>query len=206
MPENILKDEFKRYEQNKKFIKNQEENVKENNSDNEAKDLNNDKNKNSENDDLDISNNTYSLNNTNTQIKKSDFTENKNDHENKNENNSISASESENANFNFKLNNNLKNHLIIDDNFKRYSGSEDLTNNDKEEINKIIANLPNELGQKITEDLTNEILNELFKEEVDEKDNLLSYKKDIKHPSNNSMLGLVSKESMSAISHSPGRK
>ena len=206
LPENILKDEFKRYEQPKKFNNNQEENVKEKIIDNEAKDLNNDKNKNSENDDLDISNNTYSLNNTNNQIKKLDFIENKNYHENKNENNSISASESENANFNFKINNNLKNHINKDDKYKRYSESEDLTNNDKEEINKIIANLPNELEQKITEDLTNEILNELFKEEVDEKDNLLSYKKDIKHPSNNSMLGLVSKESMSAISHSPGRK
>ena len=206
LPENILKDEFKRYEQPKKFNNNQEENSKENNIDNEVKDMNNDKNKNSENDDLDLSNNTYSLNNTNNQIKKSDFIENKNDHDNRNENNSISASESENANFNFKLNNNLKNHINTDDNYKRYSESEDLTNNDKEEVNKIIANLPNELEQKIIEDLTNEILNELFKEEVDEKDNLLSYKKDIKHPSNNSMLGLVSKESISAISHSPGRK
>ena len=201
-PDNILRDEFKRYEQTKKFNNNnnQEENVKENNIDNEAKDMNNDKNKNLENDDLDISNNTYSLNNTNNQIKKSDFVENKN------ENNSVSISESENANFNFKLNNNLKYNLKRCDNYKRYSESEDLANNDKEEINTLIANLPNELEQKITEDLTNEILDEIFKEEVDEKDNLLSYKKDIKHPSNNSMLGLVSKESMSAISRSPGRK
>lgn len=209
IPANILKDEFKRYEQSKKINNNnnnQEENIKENNIDNEAKDINNDKNKNSENEELDISNNTYSLNNTNTQIKKSDFIDNKNGKGNKNENNSISASESENTNFNFKINNTLKNNLNADDNYKRYSESEDMTNNDKEEINKIITNLPNELEQKITEDLTNEILNDIFKEEIDEKDNIISYKKDIKHPSNNSMLGLVSKESMSAISHSPGRK
>ena len=102
--------------------------------------------------------------------------------------------------------NNQKDNPI--NNNKIYNENDDLRDNDDEfeKNRKIMMNITNEINKKITDELTNEIIKELFKEEIENKCNLLSYKKNIKKQSNSSINGLSNKDNISVISHSPGRK
>ena len=207
----ILKNEFKKYEQNKKFInQNNENNIKNNNKINEnnidckknlIKDYENMENKNNESSSEDI----------NLPLKKFKLIENKIEKNEQNENsNNNSIKDIESINKNNYLYFNLKKNFgfdINEENNKRYNENNDVTKSDNLEENKqIFMNIPSEIEKQITEDLTNEIINDLFKYEIENKDNLLSYKKDIKHQSNSNISGAISKESFSALSHSPGRK
>ena len=105
---------------------------------------------------------------------------------------------------------------ISDNTNKRYIENDDIISNEQSlddnnnlEENKnenILSNIPKELEQQITDNLTNEIINELFQDEIKNKYNLLKPKKTIKKQSNNSITNGFSKENISIISNSPGRK
>ena len=72
-----------------------------------------------------------------------------------------------------------------------------------------MTKIPNDKNKKIIEELTNKIIYDLIKEEIEEKCNLLSYKKNTKRQSNNSINSvnaISNKENISVVSHSPGRK
>ena len=102
-------------------------------------------------------------------------------------------------NFDFKPNDEINN--------KRYRESDELLDNGiNEEDKKLLRNIPKDIEEKLAVELTNEIINNLLKIEIENKDNLLTYKKDSKRPSNSSITAVVNKESKSSISRSPGRK
>ena len=190
--EKIFIDEFKKYEQNKEFhdIKEKKEKNINNN------DINSDKHNNTFSEDIYLPFKNPELNINKNEINN---IKEKNEAQNKNINDIHSIY------FNLKKNLNLKTNE--NDNIKRYTETEDLINNNFIETEKIIMNIPNELEEKITEDLTNEIINELFKTEVENKGSILCHKKHFKKQSNSSITGVVSRDSsMSVISNSPGRK
>jgi len=217
--EKILKNEFKKYEQNKK--------KKINNNINQNKETSDDcdnemygkykedeckKNLINEYENMDNKNNGSSSEEINLPFKKPDLIKNKNriNYQKENcSNNSIKdididVNKEKYLYFNLKKNFGLN---VNDENNKRYIENNNLMKSENlDENKKIFMNIPSDIEKKITEDLTNEILNDLFKYEIENKDNLLSYKKDIKHQSNSNISGVMSRESLSAISHSPGRK
>ena len=199
--EKILKDEFKRYDQNK------QNNYNNRNMDENKKEEINEKFNNKENSNKIKLQQNNNIIDDNCKFCKSEKIIFEKDIKNNDYNNNLIKGPKDvncidNLDFNFNNNFKLNNH----NNIKRYSESDVLTNNENEDNSKIINALTNEMEQKITQDLTNEILMQLFNEEILNKNNILSYKKEIKHESNNSMIGLISKESMSVNSHSPGRK
>ena len=214
----ILKDEFKKYEQNKKYnIKNEDENIDENNEEkndynkNEVIENNNNDNIINYNENIDNKDNTYSSEEEeiNLPIKQSDYMKRKKEINNPKENNTNNISKKETENFiNYNsLNFTIKNNEITSN--KRYTESEEVIYNDdyfEVKGQNILSNISNEVKQKIAEELTNEIMNDLLKEEIKTKKNILSYKKDIKKNSNSSINGITSKENMSALSQSPGIK
>ena len=188
----ILLDEFKKYVQNKqnndiKVIKEKNFNNNENNNDKQ--------------------NNTSSSEEIILPYKNSQLNKNENEINIQKEHKDTKAKniiERNSIYFNLKKNFAFKTNE--EDNNKRYTESEDYVNNDNFEDYEKLMNLPRELEQKITEDLTNEIINDLFITEIENKPNLLYNKKDCKKLSNSSITGIVSKDSMSVISNSPGRK
>ena len=208
----ILKNEFKKYEQHKKFInQNNENNIKYNNEINE-KNIDCKKNLIKDYENIENKNNESFTEDKNLLLKqKYALIKNKNEKNEQNENsNNNSIKNIENINKDNYLYFNLKKNFGFDvneDNNKRYNENIDVTKSDNlEENKKIFMNIPNEIEKKITEELTNEIINDLFKYEIENKDNLLSYKKEIKHQSTSNISGVISKESISGLSHSPGRK
>ena len=209
LSDNILKNEFKKYEQNKNM--NNINDKKENNSSNSNHDI--EKNQNIKNEEIIDNNNNASSEEIIFPIKNNPYLNLNNNQAGKIQNNSEKVENNKDINslyFNLKNNFgfNVKNKINrINKRNKRYIENYDLQNSDiNEEDKKILMNIPSDIEKKITEELTNEILNDLFKKEIECKENLLTYKKDSKRPSNSSLSAAVNKDSMSQISHSPGRK
>ena len=211
----ILKDEFKKYEQNKKYIiKNEDENIDKNievkNDYNKNEIIENNDNIIDYNENIDNKDNIYSSSEEeiNLPIKQSDFMKRKKEMNNPKENNTnISIKEKENFIKYNSLNFTIKNNDITSN--KRYTESEEVIYNEEffeAKDQNILSNISNEVKQKIAEELTNEIMNDLLNDEIKTKKNILSYKKDIKKNSNSSINGITSKENMSALSQSPGIK
>ena len=211
----ILKDEFKKYEPNKKNnINNDENNIYKNKDEKKESNKNKLNNRNNENlmDVIDNIGNKYNIYSSSSEeinlpIKQSDFINRKKEINDTNENN-LKRSEKESEQYinrdSLKLI--LKNNDIKEN--KRYPESEDiLYDNDfleeKGKNKNLLLKISNEIKQKIAEELTNEILDELLKTEIKNKTNILSYKKDIKKNSNSS---IVSRESISGLTPSPSRK
>ena len=209
----ILKNEFKKYEPNKKNI------IK---SDDEKSDKSKEEKKESNENELNNINNEIPINNTNNidnkynifspseeeinlPIKQSDFIKRKKEKNDSNENNLYSSAQEPGKYIKYdSLNFNLKNKERKSN--KRYSDTEDMLSNYEsleEKEKKELINISNELKQKIAEELTNEIIDDLLKTEIKNKKNILLHKKDIKKNSNSS---IASRDSVSGLSPSPARK
>ena len=123
---------------------------------------------------------------------------NKIDEENSLDNKELNNSKKSDLIKKFKFQNNEKNKN------KRYSENNDLIKENSFENNKI--NIPNEIDGEFIDKLANEIINDLFKEEILNKNELLSNKICMNNKSNVSINELIRKDSKSKLSNSPGRK
>ena len=143
----------------------------------------------------------------NNKIKKFDKDNNDNSEKKNLENiNTNCSREVENIKDNNSLNLNISNNINTENNNLRQKQNNNLPdNNDSEENNKKLNDIPNKIKQKLTDDLTNEIISELFKDEIENKLNLLSYKQNIKRKSNSNINELANKKNIFNISHSPGK-
>ena len=109
---------------------------------------------------------------------------------------------------------NFKCKKISDNTKERYKDNDNIIDNEKKGENSInikdnkniLTYISNDVEQKIADYLTNEIISELLKDEIENKNDLLTQKKSIKRHSNTSITGGLSKEKISLLSNSPRRK
>ena len=205
----------------------------ENNEDNkEIFDLNEKKSRNNNNDI--VNKNEIKEVDDNNNINNNNSNNNSNKKQNNNSNNIIKSCEENNGNIGLNLSNSfinknnnistISNNSSISNNNFRYNQNNnieiDISNqnkentnninikisNDDDKIHKIFTDLTDEMIEKISNSLCEQIISNLLSEIKDKKKSLLKKKKEINSSLNNSSSSLlVSQNSMSIGSHSPGR-